>query len=134
MTEGWHDDDYLVLFTGVEIETMTERYGLKRFIIGFQIVGLRGWDDFILRSESGKLSTIPTVPIDSQYLKDFDTVIDYGKIKLDARFSGKAKWYVQPIAFGGDPQAKGNMSWIDYQQHAEAVQWWNNKYLEINGA
>jgi len=133
MTEGWHDDEYLVLFSEEEVEPMTQRYGLKRFINGFRIVGLRGWDDFILQDTQGKSFIMPTVPIAIEYLKSFTLVIDFSKVRADSRFTGKVKWYAKPPIFGGDPQAKENMTWIDFEKHAEAVQWWNQKFLEVNG-
>ena len=130
MTEGWHDDEYLILFSEDEVEPMTERYGLKHFIDGFRIVGLRGWDDFIIQDVSGRSFTMPSVPIAIEYLKPFMLVIDSSKVRPDSRFTGKVKWYVKPPIFGGGPQAKENLTWINFQQHAEAVQWWNQKYLE----
>jgi hypothetical protein len=130
MTEGWHDDEYLVLFDEDEVEVITERYGLRRFINGFQIVGLWGWDDFILRRDDGKLFTMPTVPIDQQHLKMLNPAIDCQKLKADESLSGKVKWYSQPLIFGGDAQSAENVTWIDHQQHAAAVQWWNGKYQE----
>jgi len=133
MTEGWQDDEYLILFDENEIKTMTEQYGLKHFINGFQIFGLCGWDDFILQDVAGKLFTMPTVPVAPERLKPFRHVIKHGKIKPDSRFSGTVKWYVQPLIFGGDPQAKENVTWINLQQHAEVVQWWNKKYREARG-
>ena len=130
MIEGWHEDEYLVLFSEDEVEVMTERYGLRHFITGFRIVGLRGWDDFILRRDDGKLFTMPTVPIAQQHLKMLNTAIDSQKLKADERLSGKVKWYSQPLIFGGEPQSSENITWIDHQQHAAAVRWWNGKYQE----
>lgn len=122
MTEGWHDDEYLILFSEDEVEPMTEIYGLKHFINGFRIVGLRGWDDFILQDVSGRSFTMPTVPIAIEYLKPFMLVIDASTVRPDSRFTGKVKWYSKPPIFGGDPQAKENLTWINFRQHAEAVQ------------
>jgi hypothetical protein len=133
MTEGWHDDEYLVRFSEDEVEPVTERYGPKHFINGFRIVGLRGWDDFILQDTKGKSFTMPTVPIAIEYLKPFMLVIDSSKVRPDSRFTGKVKRYAKPPIFGGDPQAKENMTWIDFQRHADAVQWWNQKNLEVKG-
>jgi hypothetical protein len=133
MTEGWHDDEYLVLFSEDEVDPMTECYGLKHFIDGFRIIGLRGWDDFILQDASAKSFTMPTVPIALEYLQPFTLVIDSSKIRPDLRFTGKVKWYAKPPIFGGDPNAKENLTWINFRQHADAVQWWNQKYLEVKG-
>jgi len=134
MTEGWLQDEYLVLFDEQEIKEMTERYGVARFVTGYEGLGLRGWDDFILRDKEGNLFKLPTLPLSLEYLEPFSMVIEQNKIERDERFSGKVKWYVQPLIFGGDPQSEENMQWINFEQHAGAVQWWNQKYLEVKNA
>ena len=134
MTEGWHGDEYLVLLSDDEVAPMTSQYELGNFLPGFQLVGLRGWDDFIVRDGHGKLFTAQTIPLDAQNLKPLETSIDTRSIRPDDQLSGRVKWYIKPLIFGGDPQAKDNMIWLNFQQHAEAVRWWNQKYLEAKHA
>jgi hypothetical protein len=57
MNEGWHGDEHFIVLTDDEAREATERYGLSERLAGFQIVGLRGWDDFILRDSNGRLFT-----------------------------------------------------------------------------
>jgi hypothetical protein len=49
----------------------------------------------------------------------------------DERFLGKIKWYVQPIVFGGDPNLEKNVIWVNHEQHAQAVKWWNDLYRSV---
>ena len=71
MTEGWNCDDYVVLFSGREAHSATERYGIAALLPGYRIVGLRGWDDFIVQDETGATFQLPTVPCDHKELVPF---------------------------------------------------------------
>lgn len=64
MQEGWLREDYLILFDESEIAATNGRYDIAAHFTGFQIIGLKGWDDFILRNGEGQQFTIPTVPLD----------------------------------------------------------------------
>ena len=131
MIEGWYNDDYLVLFDEKEeADRMTESYRLRESLPGYTAVGLRGWDDFIVRDEKQKYFTIPTVPLDPKYLCAVELSVDRSAIKPDARFDKKVKWYVKPIMFGGDASAKENMAWVSYEHHAELVRWWSKLYRD----
>jgi hypothetical protein len=68
MREGEHGDDCLIPFDEAEAVVATERYELARWLPGFKVLGLRGWDDFIVRNDSGQTYSIPTVPVDTRYL------------------------------------------------------------------
>ena len=94
MNEGWLDEEYLILFNASEIESTTLRYGLPRFLPGYEVVGLRGWDDLILRDSAGQTYTVPSVPIDTKYLEPYS--IPEGNPDPEELLSGKIKWYVQP--------------------------------------
>ena len=132
MTEGWHNDDYLALFDqGDEAERMTAMYGLGDYLPGYTVIGLRGWDDFIVRDAGHRLFTIPTVPLDPAYLSAFELQVDQLAIAPDARYQGRVKWYVKPIVFGGNPTEKENMVWISYKEHAKFVRWWNKVYRDV---
>ena len=129
MIEGWHDDDYLVLFEE-EASHMTGLYDLPQYLSGYAVVGLRGWDDFIVADDQRRLFTLPTVPLEKKHLEPFSTSIDRSAIKPDARFQKKVKWYVKPVLFGGDPSAKDNIAWVSFEQHAELVRWWAKLYRD----
>ena len=132
MKEGWHKADYLVLFDAPEeTQRMTELYGIAQYLPGYTIIGLRGWDDFIVQNSQGSLFTIPTVPLEPKHLSPLCSHIDVAALKADERFATKIKWYVQPLVFGGDPKAEQNTTWLPVQQHTEAVRWWNRKYHQI---
>jgi hypothetical protein len=49
MIEGWFGDDYLISFNEAEIASASDRYSISRFIPGYQVIGLRGWDDLIVK-------------------------------------------------------------------------------------
>jgi hypothetical protein len=131
MTEGWHGDDYLNLFDENEASELTARYELSRWLPGFLIVGLKGWDDFILQGERAELATVPTVPIASEHLAPLGFAIDPRKIKPDERFTKRIKWYTKPIVFGGDPASNENIVWVTLEQHVQLVKWWNDLYWKM---
>jgi hypothetical protein len=95
------------------------------------IVGLRGWDDFIVRNANGQLFTVPTVPLSIKYLANFQLPPEPIQLAADDRFHGRIKWYVTPLAAGGDPQAKENTIWVDHDKHSELVVWWNNRLQTV---
>lgn len=134
MIQGWHNDAYLILFDDqLEELTMTERYSVSSFLPGFTVLGLTGWDHFILRDSAGACHTVPTVPLTKQYLKPFTFNFDYLDALIpDGRVTDKIKWHVQPIVFGGDSTSAQNMTWLTLDQHVEAVKWWNAKYQELH--
>ena len=127
MNEGWHGDDYLILFAESEIGLATDRYGISKQLAGFQLLGLRGWDDFIVQDSAGHTFSIPTVPIDPQYLEPFHIPAGKAALQYDARFAGKIKWYLRPLVFGGDVNEKENCVWVSHEQHAQLVRFWNDK-------
>lgn len=132
MIQGWHNDDYLILFDNQsEAIALTERYDIAASLPGYTLLGLVGWDDFILRDGSSGYFTIPTVPLDLQELKPFDFTINLSAVRPDARYTDKIKWYIKPVIFGGDPSAESNMTWVPLDQHIEAVKWWNNLYRDL---
>ncbi len=128
MNEGWHDEDYLILFAPSEIESTTERYGLPKFLPGYEVVGLRGWDDLIVRDSAGQTYTVPSVPLDTRYMSPYS--IPAGDLAPEELLAGKIKWYVQPIAFGGDPELESNLIWVTHEQHGQLVIWWNTRYQQ----
>jgi hypothetical protein len=119
--------DYLILFDESEVAPASERYGISRLLPGYQVLGLRGWDDFILRDATGQTLSAPTVPLDRQHIAPF-ALPKQLKLTGDPRFDGKIKWYVKPIVFGGDANLGENLIWVDHAQHAELVRWWNELY------
>ena len=131
MKEGWHGEDYLVLFTDKEIQVESERYGISAMLPGYQVIGLRGWDDFIVQGPDGEVSTVPTVPCDAGLLRPFHLPPPLSELASDDRFKGRLKWYLKPIAFGGDSAPGENLSWITHDEHAELVWWWNSRYREV---
>jgi hypothetical protein len=131
MTEGWHGEDYLVIFETSDVDAVSECYGISAQLPGYRIVGLRGWDDFIVRNSQGQTYTVPTVPLDSQYLKPFKLPEDISTLQSDERFTGKIKWYVKPVVFGGDPAIGENVRWLNQEQHAQFVKWWNAQYSAL---
>ncbi len=134
MIQGWLGDDYLMLFDNqAEATSFANRYGFTERLPGYTMVGLCGWDDFILSDSEGRLHLVPTVPLLPDRITVHELKLDLASLQPDPRFTGRIKWYVQPIAFGGDPSAEQNITWISTDQHIDLVRWWNEKYDEIKG-
>lgn len=134
MKEGWHNDDYLILFDEEEIALASERYDMAAYLSGFEIVGLQGWDNFILRSAMGTHHLVPTVPLDARYLSEFVFPETLVALEPDPRFTGRIKWYLKPIVFGGDPSSDSNLEWVGRDEHEQLVRWWNELYRGIDAA
>lgn len=130
MQEGWFGDDYFILFAGDEASSASQRYRAAEALPGCTIIGLRNWDDFIVRDGSGSTYTVPAVPLTREYLEEID-IPPAASLEPDDRFAGKVKWYVTPLVFGGDPEAAENLAWVTHDAHAELVAWWNAKYREV---
>jgi hypothetical protein len=133
MDEGWLEDDYIILF-GDASSSFEEAYALPDFLPAYKLVGLRGWDDFIVKDEDGVLFTAPTVPLLPRYLQPFEKNLNPANLVADDRRTGRIKWYLKPICFGGDPKVGANLLWVSLEQHAQLVKWWNQKYKEIASA
>jgi hypothetical protein len=131
MREGWHGDDYLILFDESEVVAASERYEFLRLLPGFKVLGLLGWDDFIVRNDSGQTYSIPTLPVDTRYLSPLSLPDGASGLNPDPRFSGKIKWYVKPIVFGGDAGVGENLVWVGHEEHAQLVKFWNDKYCTL---
>ena len=132
MKEGWHNDDYLILFEGREVEQKEQEYRFERLLPGYRLLGLVSWDDFlVVEHASQKLFRIPTIPISSEQRKEWQHSVDSTVLKPDDRFHGKVKWYVKPIVFGGDPSPGENMTWISHGDHVQAVKYWNEIYSHV---
>ena len=132
MHEGWLGDDYLILFEDEhEAETAAGRYALASALPGFGLIGLRGWDDFLVVDENGGVFSVPTVPLDKKDLAPFEMPVGAISLQPDDRFTGKIKWYVKPVIFGGDPRMGDNVTWVSHEGHAELVQWWNKTYRDL---
>jgi hypothetical protein len=130
MKEGWIGDDYLVLFHEPEVEQVTARYQVVTQLPGHNVIGLRGWDDLIVRDVAGSAHVVPSVPLNPQHMTPY-VVPSQSALRQDGRFAGKIKWYLQPVVFGGDPNAGPNVAWVTHEQHGELVAWWNAKYREL---
>jgi hypothetical protein len=131
MREGWCNDDYWLLCEDQrEAEALTTTYGLADYLPGYFIVGLKGWDDFILCDREGQYFLASTVPLERGSLAPFQFPSASLRLESDDRFTGKIKWYVKPIRFGGDPTAKENMAWLSLDEHVQAVRWWAKFYYE----
>ena len=133
MREGWYGDDYLILFDESESLSASEHYEITQFLPGYRVIGLRGWDDFILRDSNGATYTVPTLPSITAYLEPYGLPSAGSTLTPDDRFQNKIKWYIKPIVFGGDPRADDNITWLSHEQHAELVRWWGDLYRSVKG-
>lgn len=130
MNEGWLNDEYLVVFSEAESTSASSKYKLSQYLSGYKLVGLLGWDDFIVINSSGAMCSLPTVPLDPTMATPF-SLPESLSLQSDERFTGKIKWYLKPLIFGGDAQDKSNLVWVSLDQHAELVVWWNDQYKAL---
>lgn len=129
MREGWNNNDYWSLCEDQkEAEILTAKYGLADYLPGYFIVGLKGWDDFILCDGEGQYFSVPTFPLERSNLVPFSFTSESCHLESDERFTRKIKCYVKPIRFGGDPASKDNMVWLSQDEHVRAVKYWNKFY------
>lgn len=133
MKEGWWKGSYYILFEDGEVQQMTALYGTERYLPGFTLIGLRGWDDFIVRDAQKAVHAVPTVPISPRHLEGLETPTVGDALEREPRWEGRIKWWVTPLVFGGNPKDDGNVQWISMEQHAQAVRWWNDKYRSMVG-
>jgi hypothetical protein len=131
MHEGWHHSDYLILFDEPEVTEASDRYAISLWLPGFSVLGLRSWDHLIVKNLAGETFSVPTVPIDAQYLAPFSMPAADTVLRPDARFTGKIKWYAKPIVFGGAPDLADNLVWASHEEHGKLVEWWNDKYRSL---
>src|SRR5207245_7401233 len=103
MTEGWYGDDYLILFEERAV-ALDRAYGLSAALPGYRLVGLRGWDDFIVDDSNGARFTVPTVPGLAEHLAPFSTPKGPSRAEGDPTVRGGMKWRVTPTARGGHAQ------------------------------
>jgi hypothetical protein len=54
MREGWYGEEYLVLFDASEVSEASVRYDIASSLPGYEVLGLRGWDDLIVRDTAGR--------------------------------------------------------------------------------
>ena len=133
MTEGWYGDDHLILFDEAEVASASDRYAISELLPGFRVIGLRGWDDFILQDARGGTYCVPTVPAIADYVSPYALPQDGSILEPDDRFEGKIKWYTTPVFFGGDPKVGNNVIWVSHDEHAKVVRYWNNLYRCVKG-
>ena len=132
MTEGWHNDDYLILLDQYESKEKERLYDFGRLIPNHRLIGYLGWDDFIVEDASSRLTfRVPTIPLIEEYKKEWNGLSEIKDLEPDERFKGKIKWYVKPLIFGGDPSSQENTIWITHKDHIDLVKYWNNMYHEI---
>lgn len=129
MNEGWQNNDYLILLAEDESAKAMQAYGFDRFIPGYVLVGLKGWDEFIVVAPSGSLQVVPTVPLDASQAEPY-VLPEPISLQADSRFANKIKWYLKPLVFGGSPTDETNAAWISHAQHTEVVRWWNEQYRQ----
>ena len=132
MNEGWFGDEHFILFTPEESADVSAKYGIEKLLPGFTVAGLRGWDDFLVKNAEGHTFTVPTVPVDPKHIRPIAVPKPTAKLKPDERLAGKIKWYLKPLAFGGDV-ADSNTNWVTHEQHQQLVAYWNKQYRALKG-
>jgi hypothetical protein len=91
MTEGWYGDDHLILFNEAEVSSASDRYAISQFLPGYRVIGLRGWDDFILQDSRGSTYSVTTVPAVAEYLSPYTLPPAGSSLSPDDRFQARIK-------------------------------------------
>ena len=130
MKEGWHQDDYIVLFDADSAQAVSARYGVARWLPTYTLIGLLNWDDLLVQDQAGAAFTVPSLPMSREYLSPFKLPRGDVVLAADARLTGKIRWYVKPLVFGGNPADESNVCWVTPEQHAQLVVFWNERYEE----
>ena len=128
MIEGWLGDDYLILFDESEVEAASDRYAISRWLPAHRVIGLRGWDDLLVQNHAGQVFSVPCVPLSAEHIAPVSSSSPNPMLSPDSRFTGKIKWYVNPLALGGDATSDANTTWVSHEQHGQLVVWWNEQY------
>lgn len=134
MKEGWVGEEFLTILDEREAGVASVSYAIDRWLPGYSVVGLRSWDDLLVRSPSGEVFSVPAVPIALEHLEPYAVPLPEVVLEADPQFAGKVKWYTKPIAFGGSPTDEANITWVAHDQHAELVVWWNGKYQDLRAS
>jgi len=127
MTEGWLGDEYLMLLSEDESASYSARCEFESLLPGYTLIGFRSWDDFIVIGKDGGIYSLPTIPALESDRVGFSLPSGLA-LRLDTRFVGKIKWYVKPLCFGGEVDDKRNVTWLQLDEHAQLVAWWNEQY------
>lgn len=122
MREGWVGDEYLILFEDDELQSVSASYSFAELLPGYKLLGLRSWDDFIVDDNAGHLFTVPTVPVGTTHLAPFQLPTADQIWNTDEQLTGRIKWYVKPLVFGGDPSSHQNQAWIS---HNSILSWFD---------
>ena len=91
--EGWSGDQYYTLFEGADHDAITQAYGVDKLLPGYIVVGLVGWDDFLLVKD-GEYFTSPTIPAVAEYVVPFSSNDLPTSLESDPPRVGTVKWYV----------------------------------------
>jgi hypothetical protein len=134
MREGWHGDNYWVLFDRDERAVVSARYAMDTYLPGYEVAGLYGWDDLAVVDPAGSYFRVPVVPLGAEHLRPLDMPPPDAKMDADARFTRKVKWYVKPIVLGGDPSSGDNLVWVTHDQHSQLAVFWNKQLQQIRAA
>ena len=133
MKDGWCDGEYFALAESQdEALRMSIAYGISEALPGYHFVGLRGWDDFIVCSAEGSYFLVPTVPLRMDQMQPYRFPSEKLRLATDPKVTGRVKWYVTPLVFGGDPNLGPNVVWISFAEHQEAVRHWNCLYEDLS--
>jgi hypothetical protein len=89
VSQGWFGDDYLILFTDSESSLAADSYGISQVFPGFKVIGLRGWDDFILQDAKGSTYSVPTVPAIPMHLLPYALPVAGSTLVPDDRYHNK---------------------------------------------
>lgn len=130
-SEGWCNDNYLILFSGEESNLSSQQYNICDYLPEHRIIGISGWDDFVVMDNTGRLFTVPTVPISQRYMKPY-TLPSPLTLTPDNRLQGKIKWHTKPVIFGGEPNIGENLTWVTPEQHVQLVAWWNEQFISAS--
>ena len=131
MKEGWSSNgDYFILFDEAEKPEVSQRYQLPDVLPGFEVLGLRGWEEFLVRRSDGRVFAVPVIPLTPAHMVPAELPPENLALEADPGLAGRIKWYINPLILGGDATNTENVLWVSHQQHGELVKWWNAQYAQ----
>jgi hypothetical protein len=75
-----------------QIAAAADRYAVSRLLPSYEVIGLGGWDDLIVRDTDSRTFSVPAVPLVSKYLEPFSPPTEAEQLESDSRFAVKIKW------------------------------------------
>lgn len=147
--EGFMGDSYFRLYPVEKLPTLNQAYRTEEFAPGLIVFGSNGGGEayaFDIRTTPHTIVKIPFIPMTYEYMElyspnftDFltslthegDEDVSASTHSINPSLVGKEIHEIQPIVFGGNATDPNNKAYLEPEQYAEYVVWWNRLYREV---